>query len=124
MKLGPVINATSSVTGGGGKGAGQGGYDWGTTFRDPTEAFEDPNKEGSWLLATACMNGTCLFRSNGTSVLEWESAGWLRHIPSSGVWECPDLFNIPSTNKYVLKANPAQGSTCSASAARPSARAT
>ena len=32
-KLGPILNATQSVTKGAGKGAGQGGYDWGVTFR-------------------------------------------------------------------------------------------
>jgi sucrose-6-phosphate hydrolase SacC (GH32 family) len=76
-KLGPILNATDSVTKGGGKGAGQGGYNWGTTFRDPTAAWQDPNdSDGGWLLATACMNGTCLFKSNDTTLRgNWESAG-------------------------------------------------
>jgi levanase len=113
-KLGPIMNASDSVTKGNGKGAGQGGYDWGTTFRDPTEAWKDPNgSDGAWLVAAACMNGTCLFKSNDSSLrTNWESAGWLRHIPSSGVWECPDVFQLPGTDKFVLKANTAQGNTC------------
>jgi sucrose-6-phosphate hydrolase SacC (GH32 family) len=98
VKRGPILNANDSVTKGGGKGAGQGGYDWGTTFRDPTEAWQidngDTANDGDWFVATACMNGTCLFRTNDSSLTNWESQGWFRHIPSSGVWECPDVFKV------------------------------
>jgi sucrose-6-phosphate hydrolase SacC (GH32 family) len=110
QKLGPIMNASDSVTGG--SGLAPGGQDFGTTFRDPTSAWKDET-DGNWYTATACMNGTCLFRSDDSSFKHWESAGWFHRVDKSGTWECPDVFKMPgTTDKYVLKANNAQGSAC------------
>lgn len=127
-KLGPIFNASQSVTKGDGKAAG--GQDWGTTFRDPTSVWQE---NGESFVAMACMNGTCLFKNDKNLTGAWESSGWFHHVDASGAWECPDVFKLPlpSAKKssaegkgkgkganqeaaytYVLKANTAQGSAC------------
>ena len=115
-KLGPIFNASESVT----KGSGDDGKgkDWGTTFRDPTTAWR---AGGHWWTAMACMNGTCLSKAPATAGrglrdAQWTSAGWFHLVPNSGTWECPDVFELPggpsNQSRFVLKANTAQGSAC------------
>ena len=112
-KLGPIFNATASITNGSGDDGK--GTNWGTTFRDPTTAWLSG---GDWWTAQACMNGTCLSkaaaavaaaesqasvaatvtaaaagagsRSSASSRklqlqdAEWTSAGWFHRVEDSG----------------------------------------
>ena len=107
-KLGPLFNASNSVT----KGSGDDGKgrDWGTTFRDPTTAWKAGSSD---YVAVACMNGTCLSKSTD-GMRTWEAAGWFHRVNDSGTWECPDVFALPDgqPGELVLKANTAQGSAC------------
>ncbi len=114
-KLGPIFNASDSVTHGSGDDGK--GTDWGTTFRDPTTAWR--SSDGTWWTAQACMNGTCLSKArSATADLQaavWEAAGWFHRVKDSGTWECPDVFALRSVSnegRFVLKANTAQGSAC------------
>ena len=107
-KQGPIFNATQSVTNG--SGIDVNNRDWGTTFRDPTSAWQ-VEPDGTWFAAFACMNGTCLFESDDFQT--WRSSetgdGWFHFVNKSGTWECPDVLKMPGTEgTYVLKANTAQ----------------
>ena len=117
-KQGPMLSANESVTGGSGLAAD--GHDWGMTFRDPTTAWPAPTAPTAptapaaaaadtrvevemeekaagqevFYAASACMNGTCLSRSED-GMKTWGPAGWFHEVPGSGTWECPDVFTLP-----------------------------
>ena len=119
-KRGPMLSANESVTGGSGLAAD--GHDWGMTFRDPTTAWPAPATPAAatdataltaaadtrvgekmeekaagqevFYAASACMNGTCLSRSED-GMKTWDPAGWFHEVPGSGTWECPDVFTLP-----------------------------
>eukprot|EP00051_Salpingoeca_urceolata_P019770 m.291794 g.291794 ORF g.291794 m.291794 type:complete len:365 (+) comp19480_c0_seq2:2017-3111(+) len=83
----PVINVPPSVSGG---------------FRDPTTAWQGTDKV--WRLLVGCGDGegTCEYKSK--DYVNWTYVGAF-HSHGSGMWECPDFYQIPSTDAYVLKAS-------------------
>jgi len=88
---GPVFNDPAYSTGG---------------FRDPTTAWQGDDKV--WRMATGCgdrkKGGACLFKS--ANFVNWTAVGWLHHPQgpqNTQFWECPDFFQIPGTDKWVLK---------------------
>jgi len=59
-------------------------------------------------MATGCgdrkKGGACLFKS--ANFVNWTAVGWLHHPQgpqNTQFWECPDFFQIPGTDKWVLK---------------------
>jgi len=83
----PVIPVPSNVSGG---------------FRDPTTAWK--GKDGVWRLLVGCGNGegTCEFKSK--DFIDWTYVGAF-HSHGGGMWECPDFYPIPGSDKYLLKAS-------------------
>ena len=88
---GPLFDAPAYSTGG---------------FRDPTTAWQGTDKV--WRMATGCgdkkKGGACLFKSE--NFVNWTAVGWLHHPQGQqnvAFWECPDFFQIPGSDKWVLK---------------------
>jgi len=83
----PVIPLPANVSGG---------------FRDPTTAWQ--GKDGMWRMLVGCGSGegTCQFKSK--DFIDWAYVGAF-HSHGSGMWECPDFYNIPNTDAWVLKAS-------------------
>lgn len=68
-------------------------------FRDPTTAWK--GKDGIWRQLIGCDLGTCEYKSSNFK--NWTYVGVFHK--GDGMWECPDFYNIPGTDTYVLKAS-------------------
>jgi len=68
-------------------------------FRDPTEGYLGKS-DGLWRMVIGCEKGLCLYKSKDFQ--DWVLTGIL--WPSThGFYECPDIFPIPGTDKWLLK---------------------
>jgi len=68
-------------------------------FRDPTEGYLG-KIDGLWRMVIGCEKGLCLYKSKDFQ--EWVLAGILWPA-THGFYECPDIFPIPGTDKWLLK---------------------
>ncbi len=72
-------------------------------FRDPKVMWHEPSKQ--WIVTMAVANHVRFYRSK--NLKNWELAGsfGLEDGSHGGVWECPDLFQLPvkdGKSKWVL----------------------
>jgi len=68
-------------------------------FRDPTTAWK--GTDGIWRQIIGCDMGTCEFKSHDFK--NWTYVGVFHK--GTGMWECPDFYQITGTDTYVLKAS-------------------
>mmetsp|Transcript_2535 Transcript_2535/g.3662 ORF Transcript_2535/g.3662 Transcript_2535/m.3662 type:complete len:491 (-) Transcript_2535:183-1655(-) len=70
-------------------------------FRDPTEAIL--GDDGVWRMWAACDMGPCQLKSKKKDFNLWTYVGIFLPTTSGGIYECPDFFVLPGTDKYVFK---------------------
>lgn len=61
-------------------------------FRDPKVFWHEPSQR--WIMCLACTDHVAFYASR--HLLEWTWLSDFSQNPGEGVWECPDLFELPT----------------------------
>jgi fructan beta-fructosidase len=77
-------------------------------FRDPKVLWYEPSKK--WIMATAVAQEKKIRFFGSTDLIHWDQlSGFGPQGATGGVWECPDLFELPATGsaekRWVLVVN-------------------
>ena len=70
-------------------------------FRDPKVFWHEPTQQ--WVMCLACTDRVAFYTSANLTDWNWRSD--FSQNPGEGVWECPDLFELPTgngTSRWVL----------------------